>query len=305
MWKRITPFVMTQLDIKQFTDYRAFLLAHVQDSKRRNIDWTYGVFAKTLGLKDTSSITKIVQGQRTPGPAITSELIRYFQFSPKEAAYFQDLVRLQKIKSDPRLTVLLLEKMGKDHPDGALRLLDDKSFRLVSNWYCTTIREMVRLDEFFEDPNWISKKLHFKVTPTEAARAIELLIQVDLLKRDDKGKLAIAQGRFHTTNDISNEAIKRYHEAMLDNAKLALRKFDVEDREITATCLTMSSSRFSEAKELIREFRHRFAKLMEEDHGDITVQMQIQFFPLTKVQSSVRADVRQTKSNQNPEEKEI
>jgi len=68
-----------------------------------------------------------------------------------------------------------------------LKLFDDKSFQLISNWYCTAIREMVRLDEFFEDPNWISKKLHFKATPTEVSRAIDLLIQTDLLKRDSKG----------------------------------------------------------------------------------------------------------------------
>jgi uncharacterized protein (TIGR02147 family) len=273
---------MTQLQVKQFTDYRAFLLAHVQDCKRRNAGWTYGAFARRLGLKDTSSITKIIQGQRQPGSLITSSLIRYFQFSPRDAEYFRDLVRLQKVKADPRLTVLLLEKMGKDHPNGVLKLLDDKSFQLISHWYCTAIREMVRLDEFFEDPNWISRSLHFKVTPTEASRAIELLIQAGLLKRESSGKLSIVQGRFHTTNDISSEAIKRYHESMLDHAKTALRKFEVNDREFTAACLTMRANRFPEAKELIREFRSRFAKLLEEDGGDTTAQIQIQFFPLTK-----------------------
>ena len=273
---------MTDLNIKQFTDYRVFLLAHVQDCRRRNTRWSYGVFAKQLRLKDPSSITKIIQGQRQPGDIVTGELIRYFKFSTREAQYFQDLVRLQKIKSDSRLAVLLLEKMGKDHPDGSLKILDDKSFQLISNWYCTAIREMVNLNEFFEDPNWISKKLHFKVTPTEATRAIELLIQVNLLKRDSKGKLVIEQGRFHTSNDISSEAIKRYHEAMLDIAKSAVRKFETHEREFTATSLTMRADRIPEAKELIREFKSRFAKLLEESRGDVTTQIQIQFFPLTK-----------------------
>ena len=277
------------LDVKQFTDYRSFLLAHIQDCKTRNSDWTYGTFAKQLRLKDTSSITKIVQGQRRPGDLITGQLIRYFKFTPKDGQYFKDLIRLQKIKNDPSLTVLLLEKMGKDHPDGSLKILDDKSFQIISNWYCTAIREMVKLNEFFEDPNWISKKLHFKVTPTEATRAIELLIQADLLGRNAKKKLVVNQGRFHTTNDISSEAIKRYHESMLDNAKLALRMFDVKDREFGASSITMSSNKFLEAKELIREFSDRFSKLMEEKNGDVTVQMQIQFFPLTQFEKDKKA----------------
>jgi uncharacterized protein (TIGR02147 family) len=283
---------MTYPDIRQFTDYRAFMLAHIQDCKRRNPKWTYGMLAKQLRLKDTSSITKIIQGQRDPGETITGELIRYFAFAPKDAQYFQDLVRLQKIKKDPRLTVLLLEKMGKEHPNGALKLLDDRSFQLISNWYCTTIREMVRLDGFFEDPAWISRTLHFKVTPTEVSRAIDLLIQVELLKRDDKGRLEIVQGRFHTTNDLSSEAIKRYHESMLDNAKLAIRKFDVEQREFSAASMTMRSGRFPEAKELIREFKSRFAKLLEEDGGDVTIQLQVQFFPFTKISQTLDNDTQ-------------
>lgn len=259
------------------------MLAHVQDCKGRNPAWTYGVFARQLGLKDTSSITKIIQGQREPGRGIVGKMTRYFSFSPKDTQYFEDLIRLHKIKADPRLAVLLLEKMGKEHPDGALRLLDDRSFRLISHWYCTVIREMVRLDEFFEDGDWIAQKLHFKVTPTEAERAIALLLEVGLLKRAEKGRLAISHGRFASTDDTASEAIKRYHESMLDLAKVALRKFDVQEREFGAVTLTMRASRIPEVKTLIREFQDRFAALTEESGGDLTAQLQIQFFPLTRL----------------------
>ncbi len=273
---------MKPSELKTFTDYRAFLIAHVQDCKRRKPDWTFGIFARQLGLKDPSSITKIIQGQREPGDAITGKLIHYFSFSPKDAQYFKDLIRLRKIKDDPRMTVMLLEKMGKDHPNATFRLLDDKSFQVISNWYCIAIREMVKLDQFVADPAWISKMLQFKVTPTEASKAIDLLVNVGLLERVE-GKLLVREGRFHTSNDLSSEAIKRYHESMLDNAKEAIRKFNVDEREFSAASLTMSSSRIGEAKELIREFKSRFAKLLEEDKGDITSQIQIQFFPLTKI----------------------
>jgi len=288
---------MKTTDLKKFTDYRAFLVAHVQDCKLRKNDWTFGIFARQLGLKDPSSITKIIQGQREPGEAITGKLIRYFQFNTRDAQYFQDLIRLRKMKNDPRLTVMLLEKMGKDHPDASLKLLDDKAFQLISNWYCIAIREMVRLDAFVSDPAWISKTLQFKVTPTEAGKAIELLIQAGLLNRTD-GKLSITQGRFQTSNDLSSEAIKRYHESMLDHAKEALRKFEPTEREFTASTVTMNSSRIGEAKELIREFKGRFAKLLEEDNGDVTTQIQIQFFPLTKFLA------KKTSPNLNQEMKE-
>ncbi|MBI4042791.1 MAG: TIGR02147 family protein [Deltaproteobacteria bacterium] len=280
------------MDIHNFTDYRSFLLAYADDAKKANPHWTYGIWAKRLGLKDTSSITKIVRGQRHPGPELTDQLIKNLGFDVKRAQYFRDLIHLQKVKKDPRLSLLLLEKMSKNHPQAVSRILDDETFSLISNWYCTAIREMVRLDHFFEDPKWVSRQLHFKVTPTQASRALDLLFKVDLLKRDRNGKLQITDKRFATQNDYASEAIKRYHEAMLDNAKLAIRKIPVERRDFQASVLTMNFDSISEAKELIRQFKDSFCRLLEKEKGDGTFQIQIQFFPLTK--ESVEGD-RQNK----------
>ena len=275
----------TNVNVTQFTDYRSFLLAHAQDMKTSKKSWSYGAWAQSLGLKATSSITKIINGEREPGPQITEQLIQYFKFNAKQSQYFRDLVKLHKIKHDPRLSVLLMEKMGKEHPDAEIRIMDDKSFLVISNWYYLALREFCRMQDFKEDPEWISENLLFKVTSRDIIAAIKTLLSLGLLKRDKKGTLSLAEGRLDTTNDISSEAIKRYHEQMLENAKLALRKIDVRDREITSTSLLMSSANIDKAKELIRDFKMRFEKLMEEDSGDQVFQLQIQLFPLTKKQT--------------------
>lgn len=268
--------------IQHFTDHRAFLLAHVQDKKRSNPRWTFGRMAQALGLNSTSSITKVIHGEREPGPKLTSQLIRYFNFNPQEAAYFQDLIRLHKIKQDPRLSALLLEKIQKDHPNSNLRVLDNETFSVISNWYVLTIREMVKLDVFFEDANWISKRFHFKVTPTEATRAIELLLKTELLVRDAQGKLSLNDGRLHTNDDMSSEAIKRYHETMMEHAKAAIRMFPTEEREYQSSSLVLRADRIPEAKQLIRDFHDKFSRLLEEQGGDLLAQLNVQFFPLIK-----------------------
>ena len=101
----------------------------------------------------------------------------------------------------------------------------------------------------------------------------------------------MGDGRIKTTNDIHSEAIKRYHEQMLDNAKEAIRKIDVNSREYTSSTFTMRSSNIPKAKELVREFREKFTKLLEEENGDGTFHIQVQFFPLTKL------EVRNEKAN--------
>lgn len=95
-------------------------------------------------------------------------------------------------------------------------------------------------------------------------------------------KLKIAEGRINTSNDVASEAIKRYHEQMLEHARESVRSADVDERELTASCLVMRVSNLSQAKVMIREFRSKFARTFEEDGGDAVYQIQIQLFPITK-----------------------
>ncbi len=268
-------------EITKFLDYRAFLLAHVQEARAKNSRWTFGMWARLLGVKGTASITRVIQGEREPGKLLTERLVCYFDFHPDEAQYFQDLIQLHKVRNDAKLSVALLEKIGKRHPNCALRVLDEASFATISNWYSFVIREMVRLKDFEASPEVIAAKLLFPISEREVAVAIENLLKVGLLRRDGEGKLHVSEGRVHTIDDYANEAVKRYHEQMLENAKASLRLIPVERRDVSAITLSMPRHAISKAKELIREFQDKFSQLLEQEESDAVYQLQVQLFPLT------------------------
>lgn len=273
----------TRDNLTQFLDFRTFLVAHAQEQKRRNPHWTFGAWAKRLGLKGTASLTRVLQGNRHPGPHMVESFVRYFAFSEKDAEYFRDLVRLSKLKEDTRLSTLIIEKMGKKFANGSIKYVDEKTFSVISNWYHLPIREMVRLPDFRPDPAWISKHLTFKVGVREVAQAMRTLTELGLVAVDPTGRMTLAEGRLNTGDDVANEAVKRHHEEMLENARAALRVVPVEKREITSQSIAISSQKLSEAKELIRQFQDKFSELMEDEtNGDVIYQMQIQFFPLTR-----------------------
>ena len=119
---------MNSIEVRNFTGYRSFLQAYAHDCKQRRSTWTYGMFAKQLGLKDTSSITKIIHGTRRPGPAIEKKIADYFKFSPQEREYFHNLILLEKLRDDPDTASALLEKMGKKLVDKEVFQLTDASF---------------------------------------------------------------------------------------------------------------------------------------------------------------------------------
>ncbi|MBI3017671.1 MAG: TIGR02147 family protein [Deltaproteobacteria bacterium] len=280
--------------VYQFTDYRTFLQSYAEDKKKVNPNWSYGVWAQKLGMSGTAALTMIINGQRHPGNKALVLFQKYFDFSQNESEYFFDLVRLKKIKNDPRLSILLMEKMSQYHPDGKFKLLDQDTFNAISYWYYYAIRGMTQMSQFKEDPQWIVKKLNFKVTPLQVKKAIQTLLKLKLLERDEKGILKPVQKDIDTTKDIANEAIKRFHEQISDLSKASIRKISVQDREFNTTTLLLKKNNLPKAKELIRKFQKDFSRLLEEDKGDAIYQLNVQLFPLTKTDINGRS-----KNNEN------
>lgn len=271
-----------QLPLANHSDYRVYLRDFYQQKKKASPRWNYAVWARQLKVKSPSTLIMILNGQRHPGPALVQSLIRFLKLSEDEADQFQDLVRLQKAKADPEMTIFLLEKLRKRRPNAGFRLLEPNEFYAISNWYYYAIREMVRLPEFKEDANWISEQLLFHVTPRKARMAIETMLRLNLLGRNESGKLFITSKHLDTSRDIADEGLKRYHEETLLNARESVRRVEVSRREISGGCFAIRTADLPEAKKRIAKFQRELCDLLEMPEPDAVYQLEISLFPLSK-----------------------
>ena len=271
-----------QNEIFKHSDYRAFLWGHAELKRAEVARWSLGGWSKRLGLNATSSLTKILNGEREPGEKTIKAFTNYFNFSAEEELYFRDLVRLSKIKSDPILKLTLLRSMGTFHPSKLIRVLEDKTFEIISKWHFLSIREIVKLKNFQENPEWIQSRLFFKVSTEEIKKAIEILLHQGLLSRNTKGRLVTGNESLQTKNDRISTAIQSYHTQMLENAKVAIKEQDIALREFTSETICMNKDDIPKAKEFIRKFRAEFTRAFEVDEGDEIYQIQVQLFSLTK-----------------------
>jgi len=270
------------LNIRHYTDFRSFLRNYVESSKVVNPRWTWGVWAKQLGLSDRSSISKVVQGSAEPGEKLAQKLVNFFKFNENESSYFQDLIRLNKIQNDPKLSLMLLEKMGKIEPDLTEQEMDEKNFITIAHWYYLPLRESVLFKNFNQNPTELAKKFLFPVTSDEIAEAIDTMIKLGLLTRDEKGLLKPATGRLNTGNKGVAPAVRQYHRSMLNNAQSALENIATNERHFSASTIRFNQNNMAKASELIEDFKKKFVELFEEKEGDTVVQMQMQLFPVIK-----------------------
>ncbi len=271
------------LDILSYSDYRAFLHDYYALKKSQRDSWSFGVWARQLGLKSTSSITKVIKGERALGDKALDKVIDYFSFSINEEQHFRDLVSLEKIKRDPRLFSKLVNSVNQ-RIDSRPKLITKEEFSFLSNWYCLALREMVKLDTFLEDLDHIKDKFIFNIEHLEIQKAIHLLVKTGLLNRDQNGHLICLNEKMKvsTEQDVTSKDVQNFQKNFLDVAKLAIDQVPVNQREVSTVFYTGSSNDFKNMKLKIIDSRDEIVEKYKNNSGDQVYALQIQCYPILK-----------------------
>jgi uncharacterized protein (TIGR02147 family) len=266
--------------IFDYTDYRLFLLNSFEHEKSTKSGWSMGRWAKRLGFANTAVLANILKGHRAPGKKATESLTRDFRFDENEQNYFEKLIEIEKAKNKPSLLPLLVEDLVKNHPTKNVEIIDLENFRAISKPHYYMLREMIRLKNFRNNPEWIKEASSMPLSVTEITNALKELSQLGLIKEDGEQAQSIVKD-VKTRSDIADEGLKRFHESSLELARKAIRKIPPEEREITSLTLSFQDQDMPEAKKAIREFVATFNNRFDKDNGDNVFQMNIQFIPLT------------------------
>lgn len=259
----------------EHTDYRQFLKTYYNETKSKRAGWGLKAWANRLGLKSKSALAMIMNGQRHPSRELTSSFVRYFKFNSEQAEYFADLIEWQKTKGDGQLSLVLGERLAKKRQSGTFAFIDIEQFRLLSEWHFAALREISKLGDFRNDPFWISHQLYNRVTPSEVKRCRRILSKLDL--RQDNAT---------TSADVASEAIRRFHSQMMELARISLNTIPLEEREYFSSTFAVKQADLPRAKRLLRKLANEFADNLEKKDADRVYQLQVCFFPLTRLRTT-------------------
>lgn len=267
------------VSILNYTDYRSYLRDHMKAVKSRNPRFSFQAWARRMGLRSQSTLVMIVNGQRNPGPALVEDIINDLRLEGREASFFRDLVFLEKCPTDSRNRVAIMERLASLHPNKQFKAIDAQTFRTISNWHYYAIRELVDLPDFQEDPAWIQRRLRSPVTKPEIVDAIETLVNLSLLKRDENGRLKYEQ-YVNTGFDVPDEGLRRYHRQILAMAQTSLEEVHPLDREVSGMTFTLKKADMKKAKTILRQALDEIARLGQA-RCDEVYHVEFALFPLT------------------------
>ena len=269
------------VDVFAFRDYREFLRAYYDHGRQAGSGVSLRAFSRRAGLRSPNYLKLVMDGARN----LTSDAATRFAAAAglrgEAAAYFCELVQFNQAK-----TALergrAYERLRRFPRYRKVHKLDAAQEAYHSAWYLPAIRELIGHKDFRPDPKWIARKLAPPISPRDAQRALDTLVELQLAARDPDGTLRQTEALVETPDGPLSHHVVSFHRTMLERAALALDSVPREEREIAALTLCVSEPQLSELKQQLERFREQLLHLYGASR-DATrvVQVNLQMFPLS------------------------
>jgi uncharacterized protein (TIGR02147 family) len=269
------------VDAFAFRDYRQFLRAYYEAGRAVGQAVTLRAFSKRAGLRSPNYLKLVMDGARNLTPSMAARFAEASGLRGEGSDYFCELVSFNQAKTAAERGSAY-ERLRRFARYRKVHKLDAAQEAYHSSWYLPALRELVTHRDFREDPRWIAHQLLPPIAPCDAERALATLLELQLLRRNEHGKLEQAEPLVETPGGPLSHHVVSYHRSMLERAKAALDEVPREEREIAALTLCLSRRQFVELKQHLARFR---AELLQGYAAgpDATrlLQVNLQLFPLS------------------------
>ena len=273
-------------DILEYDSYRRFLRDMYAYLKMEKPQFSFRFFSRMAGFSSPNFLKLVMEEQRNLSADSILKFTKALKLSGKEASHFRQLVLMEQAQSLEEKN-LYAEQLLKSKIFKKLRPLSEKEFAYYANWYYIPIREMVALSSFQENSKWIGENLRPKISAAEAQKALNDLLALGMIQRNQEGKLIQTEANVSTGDAITSGAVVSFHQTMAKLGGESIHRIPHNQRDISSVTVTFSKNNFETIKKLVQNFRRELLTLSENDPSPEEVyQLNFHFFPLTEIHDS-------------------
>jgi len=273
----------TNISIFEYDDYRTYLKDLYEHLKKTRTRFSYRSFSSKAGFRSPNILKLVIEGKRN----LSAQSIEKFAYALKlrkdEAEFFRILVNLNQARTVAEKR-LYAEQLMRFRPFRRIHPITKDQYEYYTQWYNIPIREMLALPAFSEDATWISRALVPPISPRQAKRALDLLLGLGLVARDNDGRLVQKEAFITTGDEVISTSVKGYHREMIQKGSEAMDRFRAQDRDISSVTLALSEKSFKQIKSLIQQFRKELLAIADQEKSPEGVfQINFQLFRLTQI----------------------
>lgn len=282
-------------NVFSYLNYRDYLKDFYELKKEQNPAFSFASFALRAKINTPNYLKRVIDGERP----LNAESIPKFCFglglSSKESIYFEALVNFNQSKDeDVRKHYWgIMRKASEDVPGSVIEVLGNQ-FEVFNHWYILPVRELALLKNFSESPAQIVRMMKNKITKKEAKFAIQTLLKLEMLKRDENGKLYQAQPIVRYSQEVVNLTIREFHRQMLARTNESLTEDEFGTWNVRALSLAIKKSDFPVIHQKITNFIYQLNKEYsvtgesEKKDKDVVIQINCQMVQLSDAESVIK-----------------
>lgn len=254
------------------TQSQIWLQQLLEEKSKTNPQFSLRAFAKMVEV-NPGVLSRVLNGKRK----LTFGL----------AVRIADALKLGPIEREKLYSFYLLDVELKkvDYADKELSL---DCFTAMKEWYHYGITQLMLVDNFREDTKWLASVLN--ISELEVKLAIDRLIRLDVLDRDENGKLFKTKFHMSTSPDIAASGIRHFQKQILEKSIESLERDPLSDRDITSITLAINEDKIEEAKKEIKKFRMKMSEFLSEGPKTRVYNLGVHLIPLTKSVKEVGHD---------------
>jgi uncharacterized protein (TIGR02147 family) len=238
--------------IYEHKSYRTFLREELAERAKKNPKYSLRAMALQLGFSH-STLSLVMKGSVNLSLESARKIASRLNLSPTETEYLCLLIQLDN-SHDPEIKESILRRLQSLNPKGApSHDLSVDVFKQRSEWYYTAIMGMSEFPNNNITPIQISKRLG--ITKIEAEVAIDRLLRLELLEKNESGQLVPVRDQLLLQSDAtSDEALRKFYRQMFQKASEALETQNPKERISGFETIAIASEALKEAKEITEKY---------------------------------------------------
>ena len=265
--------------IYEHKDVKSYLSFKYSESLKKNPRYSMRAFAARLGVA-SSTLSEVLSGKKKVSREMAAKISRSLELSAKQAEYLCLLAEKEASKSENHKRSVYEKIKGLSRGHSFLDV-SVESFKMLSDWYHFAVLELLELPDLNFQVSKLANRLG--ITSVEFRDAIHRLERLGYV--DNSGERPVKKDKvsLQVSSKVRNEALRKYHDTMLERSKAYLASQDPLKRFVGSETLVFDEAALEEANEIFEDCFQKIIALSERAKKPKHVfYLGIQFFSLTK-----------------------
>lgn len=279
------------VEITKYTDYTSYINDLVE-YKRSCGEFSFRQFCQKSGFKSPTYLKWVMDKVRNMSLKSIQRFALGLDLSKRETHYLELLVNYKEAKKAETKKFYFEELLSRREKIAETPFIRER-YEYLSHWYYVSIRELVAHPDFQDNPHWIQKKLRGTATVWEIKNALKILEQLQLIVRDDCGRIHQNDCELHTGREIESMAAYTYHTEVLREAAQVLVNTSHEVREFSSLASLLDRESLDHLKRKMQQFQDEVVQFLVSRQGILSQKpkrelfmLNMQLFPMSNFAES-------------------